>query len=188
MSSSKWWTSQPENIKRCLRLYRRGDLLTAGQIAANLNTTAANVRTVLQQNMHPTEFQALKGLRYAAAKYGPDNPMWQKTGDKHPNWTGTTGNTKRTNGRLRHTARYVMEQALGLESLPSNLDVHHIDGNRSNNSLDNLALVTRKGHMQIHARTNWDYTVLRSRRLYRESLYEFMTSPSPKTIVIKRRG
>lgn len=34
---------------------------------------------------------------------------------------------------------------------PSNLHIHHIDENKSNNSIDNLALVTNSGHIRIHA-------------------------------------
>jgi hypothetical protein len=35
-------------------------------------------------------------------------------------------------------------------NLPRNLDVHHIDGNKHNNEPNNLALVTRGGHLRIH--------------------------------------
>ena len=43
-----------------------------------------------------------------------------------------------------------MALALGLEELPEQFVVHHIDEDPMNNSLDNLALVTRPGHNAIH--------------------------------------
>ncbi|WP_413777057.1 HNH endonuclease, partial [Streptococcus pneumoniae] len=43
-----------------------------------------------------------------------------------------------------------MMEALGLEKLPENLVVHHIDGDAKNNELDNLALLTREGHVAVH--------------------------------------
>lgn len=49
----------------------------------------------------------------------------------------------------RHTHRVVMEEKLG-RKLKSGEIVHHIDGNRRNNHPDNLQLVTRSEHINIH--------------------------------------
>ena len=48
--------------------------------------------------------------------------------------------------------RKVFAEALGLDvhQLPMNMDVHHIDTNRLNNSLDNLALCTKQAHAELH--------------------------------------
>ena len=55
--------------------------------------------------------------------------------------------TKRTDGRTRYIPehRLVMEQHIG-RKLVSGEIVHHIDGNKINNNIENLKLVTRKEH------------------------------------------
>ena len=45
-------------------------------------------------------------------------------------------------------------------------EIHHIDGNHSNNSLDNLKLVTIKEHLQIHLdQEDWFAAALISKRI-----------------------
>ena len=45
--------------------------------------------------------------------------------------------------------RYLMEQKLG-RTLTSDEVVHHIDGNRSNNDLSNLVVMSRGEHSKLH--------------------------------------
>lgn len=52
-------------------------------------------------------------------------------------------------GRLVHVV--TMEERLGRRLLPDEV-VHHIDGDRSNNSIDNLAVMTRAAHTRLHRR------------------------------------
>lgn len=51
-------------------------------------------------------------------------------------------------GKLEHRA--VVEQALGRE-LRSDEVVHHKDGNKRNNTLDNLQVMTQAEHTRLHA-------------------------------------
>lgn len=44
--------------------------------------------------------------------------------------------------------RYVWEKAFG--AIPEGLHVHHVDGDPSNNALENLTLVTPEKHVKLH--------------------------------------
>jgi hypothetical protein len=46
--------------------------------------------------------------------------------------------------------RSILMTELGLSSWPNGWEVHHIDGDKMNNVLDNLALVTKRGHQHLH--------------------------------------
>ena len=46
--------------------------------------------------------------------------------------------------------RYVWEKEVG--KIPDGFEVHHLDRDKSNNSIDNLALMTEKGHKFIHCK------------------------------------
>lgn len=50
-------------------------------------------------------------------------------------------------GKREHI--FLMEQSIGRKLAPNEC-VHHIDGNRANNSLDNLQLLTRGEHSRLH--------------------------------------
>lgn len=59
--------------------------------------------------------------------------------------------------RIWHKGRYieyyrkVFADALGIDpdDIPDNMYIHHIDGDRMNNDIDNLMLCTRKAHQQL---------------------------------------
>ena len=45
--------------------------------------------------------------------------------------------------------RLVMEKYIG-RYLESNEEIHHIDGNKFNNKIENLQLLTKQEHRRIH--------------------------------------
>ncbi len=53
------------------------------------------------------------------------------------------------NGKVRSEHRIIMEKLLG-RPLEADEVVHHIDGNKWNNDLSNLTVVTRREHALIH--------------------------------------
>lgn len=54
-------------------------------------------------------------------------------------------------GRYIEYYRKVMADALGIEpdQIPDDMYIHHIDGDRSNNNIDNLMLCTKKAHENL---------------------------------------
>jgi hypothetical protein len=115
-------------------------MITHSHLRAAHNTTIAAYRSA----GHPVtnlDFYREKGAN--------------QTGDRHPLWKG--GRHRRLNGyyslwingKLRLEHRVIMERALGRKLL-SNEVVHHRDGDKANNSLENLELITRSIHTTHH--------------------------------------
>lgn len=86
-------------------------------------------------------------------KYTVENSLLAK--ENHPNWNNgeTTNNGYRfkriDKAKYRAKHRLIMEKAIGRE-LRSDEIVHHKDGNKLNNALENLEIVTRAEHINIH--------------------------------------
>jgi len=72
----------------------------------------------------------------------------------------TTGNSRyrnvQYNGiRMGEHSRSMCIQ-LGLDKIPDGFVVHHLDQDKKNNSIDNLALVTITAHNRIHSHSPWN--------------------------------
>lgn len=156
MSVSKRWLSNPANIEAAVARYRSKDMPTKAQIAKELRTTYSTIVRAIRVSMPPAEQKALAALRYSASKLAERNPMFGKRGEEHHNWIGLCDDgygyltALDVDGKRRFVHRIVMAQSLGLQELPQEMVVHHIDGDRKNNDLDNLALTTHAGHKMIH--------------------------------------
>lgn len=46
--------------------------------------------------------------------------------------------------------RYIWEKEVG--TIPEGCQIHHIDGNKANNDLSNLAIMTASGHQRLHGK------------------------------------
>jgi hypothetical protein len=91
-----------------------------------------------------THREAAKG---PPLRYGKDNPAWK--GGQYIDKRGYVH--VRINGNVRYLHRVIAEQVLG-RKLKENEAVHHIDGNRSNNTNVNLLICTRSYHNWLHAK------------------------------------
>lgn len=58
----------------------------------------------------------------------------------------------RVNGILVIKHRYIWKKHYG--KIPEGFELHHINGNKFDNTLENLELVTRKEHRQKHKKLN----------------------------------
>ena len=67
--------------------------------------------------------------------------------------TKSSGYVEYTRGENKGRSEHVitMERRIGRRILPDEV-VHHVDGNRSNNHINNLALMTRAAHARLHRR------------------------------------
>lgn len=61
--------------------------------------------------------------------------------------------TIQINGKQLRLHRYLMEQKIG-RKLNFNEVVHHIDGNKLNNNIDNLEIISRGNHIKLHPEIN----------------------------------
>lgn len=121
------------------------------------------VQSILDKHYTKEQQNTRKSKLYRASKLGHNNPMLGKKGPLHHNYKGEIDDG---NGYLMirkpdwyegrkgnsyvfvHTL--VMCEALGLKRLPKGFTIHHIDGNKHNNDINNLALITNSGHSKLH--------------------------------------
>jgi hypothetical protein len=124
------------------------------------------VQEALKLGLSRDQLLSEQALRYSRSKLGTKNPMKGLFAERHPNFKGDltcdpdgyvlvlrpTWFTGRTS-RYVYKHSVVMCELLGLQGLPEGMHVHHIDGDKANNSAENLALVTASGHRRLHAQS-----------------------------------
>lgn len=122
------------------------------------------VLDILKKHFSEEYISKRKSKLYRLSKTGSKNPMTQMSGEAHfayqefvedgngylmmhkPDWyTGRQGSEH----VFVHTI--VMCLALGLTELPKGYVVHHIDFDKMNNDISNLALMTISAHAKLHA-------------------------------------
>lgn len=90
----------------------------------------------------------------SCSKKGNRNPLYGIWGEKSANWRG--GYIRKNGyryiqrqGKGIYEHRWVMEQHLGRKLLSSE-HVHHINGVKIDNNIENLEIVTSSSHQHIH--------------------------------------
>lgn len=146
-----------EYVQKVVAMYTSPEKPTSAEVAILLKDTAQNIRYILRSSLPKDAWRAECALRYSRGKIASKNPMHGKKLAAHPNWKGVVSDDKghltikMADGTRQFVHRVALAEALGLPvSALRKFDVHHIDGNGENNALDNLALVTKKGHRSLH--------------------------------------
>lgn len=140
--------------------------LTYAEMAETLGITPKMVQTRVTRMFTREQRKARKIPNYARSKTGALNPCYGQTRELATNYIG--GEVGDGKGYIqvlkpvwytgRVGCRYVFKHSLamcemlGLTEMPSGCIVHHIDGNRLNNDLSNLALMTSGAHTRLHQR------------------------------------
>ena len=152
---------ETEKIKQIALLLQTG--LAIHKIAKEVGMSERIFRRYVHQNYTKNFIDTRQHRVYAESKTGDKNPMKGKYGENHHNFKGLIYGKDGYLMRLKpdwfeSKKRHITEHTLvfckhyGLTKLPKNSAIHHIDKNKTNNDIDNLALTTYKGHARLHAR------------------------------------
>lgn len=156
------FTRDEENI--VCKLYSTTSM-TMKDICKEVKLPDYAVQKILSDNFSEKYRNERKAKLHRLSKRCENSPWFQKHGAdssqcvggvvddgngydmiKKPEWyTGRKG----SDYVFLHTV--VMCEHLGLTELPKGHVVHHIDGNKKNNTVDNLALMTVSGHSKLHS-------------------------------------
>ena len=110
------------------------------------------------------------------------NPTTQKQFKPYRLYVNSDGYVVATDGKTaRRYHRWLYEASFG--SIPPGHDVHHIDGDRRNNSLDNLAVMPRGEHRRMHNALRIDAIREQVRRQLRDDRGRFVDLKNAQAVV-----
>lgn len=172
----------PEGItQQICELYANTDL-SVQQIQKQVNMRYNRVWSVIRGNFSEEFIANRKHTEYAKSKFGEKNPMYGKKGAEHHNYKGVVSDGKgylmclkpnwytgREGSRHVFVHTVVMCEALGLTEMPKGWIVHHIDGDKHNNDINNLALMMNAAHVKLHTFERNHCKVQRSEIIRREN-------------------
>lgn len=148
-------------IQEVCNLYSTTEM-TMADICKTVKLSNFMVQVILDKHFTQKYRDDRKSKLYRKSKLGDLNPMAGKCGEKHHNYKGLIedGNgyymilkpdwytSKRGKHIFYH--HYVLCKALNLTEIPKGYVVHHIDYNKKNNDISNLALMTMSAHTRLH--------------------------------------
>ena len=180
MSKSLSGLRNPQVREEVTRLFTSPPFPTMVEVGVLTGQTHATVSAIVRETVPPDQLRILKVANYSKSKMGAKNPMF--------------GVRKQVEAILREGYRYlwvgddtyepehrrVIMDALGIETWPDGWEIHHIDSNKTNNSIDNLAVVTKRGHQLLHSQ--------KLQKLYAWERREFGTSQLKEMLVTLLKG
>ncbi len=177
MTASKKLMASPELCEKVLNRYRSLEC-TMDEIAEELGTSYHTVSAILRKHVPKDELDRLRRGNYSRSKAGEKNPMLGvRYAAERIMRKGYAGVWNGKNYTMEH--RMIVAKSLGLEALPPHWQVHHIDGNKLNNHIDNLALATVSGHSKLH-KQRLGKLYLWEKEKYGTSLLKEMQAMSPE--------
>lgn len=139
------------NVSLCEKVVRQYRSLTSTieDIATDFGLTPHTVGAILATRLTDEERSRLRGANHSRKKTGEANPMFGKhTAAERILRKGRAAVWNGEGYTFEH--RMIAAKALGLQALPDHLEVHHLDGDKTNNDPDNLAITTKRGHRYLH--------------------------------------
>lgn len=175
MSKSLSGLRNPQVRAEVTRLFTSPPYPTMVEVGVLTGQTHATVSAIVRETVPPDQLRILKVANYSKSKMGAKNPMF--------------GVRKQVEAILREGYRYlwvgddtyepehrrVIMDALGIATWPDGWEIHHIDSDKTNNSIDNLAVVTKRGHQLLHSQ--------KLQKLYAWERREFGTSQLKEMLV-----
>lgn len=148
MSVSTSRLQDPVLREQVVRQYRTL-MYTIAEIAAQFHITPPTASAIIHMEVPAEERARIRGANHSRRKMAEANPMFgKKTAAERILRNGRAAVWNGNGYTFEH--RLIAAKELGLENLPAHLEVHHIDGDKSNNHPDNLAIATKRGHRYLH--------------------------------------
>lgn len=148
-------------------LYETTDM-SLGEIARDCGTTESAINNWVFRE-YPKEYRSKRKREcYRRSKLGSKNPMYGKFRDKHHNYKGRCEDGKgymlvlkpewytgRPGSKHIYEHHAVYCENHGLTEFDTSLYcIHHIDGDKMNNNIENLVMLTHSDHSKLHHAQN----------------------------------
>lgn len=156
----------PEYVAWVCNLYRNTNIKMK-DIVDEVKLPYYKVKHIIEENFPESFINSRKSKLYHNSKLGSKNPYYGKFKLNHSKYKGILddGNgyymmlkpewyTGRKNSKYVFCHSVILAEHLGLTEIPKGYVVHHIDLDKHNNDISNLALMTISGHAKLHQMLN----------------------------------